>query len=308
MKKYLLIVIILFAFSCTKEVFVDFEDYPRRIIVNSLFCPDSIFTVHLSYSAQTLDTNVEIIENAQIELYSNNSKIDDLYYFKDGYYVSNIKAQVETPYTIKVKVPNYDLIEATDTIPKKTNYTISNNDTYNIIRNDEQCSTVDFSIEDKPENNFFEILFLKEMTNFNDDLIKLNSFFYISDFIINDETNFTVRQNTFVELFFSDKHFKNTTKNLTIDYETAKKIEFQNNGYIEVVDSNLLVIMKLNCISSTYFKYKKTQIQRRLLNNLPDFQTSNQDFYLFSNIKNGLGVFAAYNPSYDTLIYNGNAY
>jgi len=129
MKKniFYLLITLFYLTSCVKEVKYDFKDLEKKVVINSFFCPDSIFKIHLSYTANPYDTSIVIVDNAKIELWSNNHKLDEFGYYKKGYYNSNIKAEINTPYTIKVIVPDYDTIYATDTIPDNVLYELEKN-------------------------------------------------------------------------------------------------------------------------------------------------------------------------------------
>lgn len=288
--------------SCVKEVKLEFDGYEKKVVINSFFSPDSVFKVHLSYTAKPLDTAISIVENAKIELWSNNKKIDVLTYLSNGYYVSSIIAKNSIPYTIKVIVPNFDTIYATDTIPEDVLYQLEKNIIYSKIIGDYLYSTVFFNINDLIKRDYYELFFTIKLSDvFDNGFIIYKNFFKTQSNIITDELNFSFDNNTFTNVTFSDKYFNNTITNFVIDYES-------NKIYPSEIDTSMFVILQINKISNTYYKYKKSLTEIDFITSLPDYQNINQDFYVYTNIINGLGIFAGFNPKLDTLIYEGENY
>ncbi|MBN2893571.1 MAG: DUF4249 family protein [Bacteroidales bacterium] len=298
--------IVFLNYSCIKEVDLDFKQIDKQVVVNCLFCPDSLFNVHLSFSANPLDTNTEIIENAKIELWSGFAKIDDLKYVGNGDYLSNVVANIETPYTIKIDVPEYEIIYATDTIPSKSDYNYVNNTAYCKEIESYLYSTLDFNIADKIGSDYYNLSFPYTRSGYIDsNFITSFCWFQAESNVISNETNNMIG-NFYTNVIFSDSFFQNETQSFSIDYETDKI--FLPHAYSETIDTNLIVILQLNKISFANYKYKKSVIQAEIINTLPDLYNTNQDFYIYSNITNGLGIFAGFNPIYDTLIYEGENY
>lgn len=295
--KIIFLILIFFSLSCVKEIDYNFCDTEKKVVVNCFFCPDSVFKVHLSNNACPLDTNIDIISNANIELWSNSIKIDDLYYFENGYYLTDCIAKANTPYTIKVSVAGFETIYATDTIPAKTNYQLINNEIYTTVLNDYLYSSINFSIDDDIENDFFELFFVIQHSTFTGEIVTYYDNFDTHSSVINNELNSTNK------VTFSDKLFSEQIVFISINYESNKI--YDRVTHSEIIDTNLNVMLHLNKISNNYYLYKKSLVQRDIIESLPDLQTTNQDYYIYSNVENGLGIFAGFNPITDTLIYEG---
>ena len=57
-------------YSCIKEVHLDLDSLPQKVVVNGLICPDSLFKVRVTLSS-TMDAEKELIDNATIKIFIN---------------------------------------------------------------------------------------------------------------------------------------------------------------------------------------------------------------------------------------------
>lgn len=304
---YLLILffVVSFNLSCIKEVDFDFKQLDKQVVVNCLFCPDSLFEIHLSYTANTLDTCSEIIENAKIELWSGNNKIDDFIYIDNGDYLSTQIALVKMPYTVKIIVPQYDTIYATDTIPSTADYTFLNNNLYCKEIEGSSFSSFDFNIINGLETDYYE-MYLPYRRSIDSTIRASLSLFLSQSNVFASETN-DKWGDFYYKVIFSDVLFQNESQNFSIDYET-QKVYVRRKEFYETIDTTLIVVFQLNKISEAYFNYRESINQASIINSQPDIYNTNQDYYIYSNVVNGLGIFAGFNPIYDTLIYEGENY
>jgi len=105
-------------YSCEK--IIDIPDRERKIGLNSLITPDSLVEIHLSESESILKAglSMDIIENATVQLYENNSFAALLLYTGEGCYVlSDFYPREENQYRIEVSVPGKEPVSSSVLIP-----------------------------------------------------------------------------------------------------------------------------------------------------------------------------------------------
>lgn len=107
-------------YSCEKIIDIDIPDRERKIVLNSLITPDSLVEIHLSESESILKAglSMDIIENATVQLYENNSFATLLLYTGEGCYVSSdFYPREENQYSVEVSVPGKDPVSSSVLIP-----------------------------------------------------------------------------------------------------------------------------------------------------------------------------------------------
>ena len=107
-------------YSCEKIIDIDIPDSERKIVLNSLITPDSLVEIHLSESESILKAgfSMDIIENATVQLYENNSFAALLLYTSEGCYISSdFYPREENQYRVEVSVPGKDPVSSSVLIP-----------------------------------------------------------------------------------------------------------------------------------------------------------------------------------------------
>lgn len=102
--------------SCIKEVDLNLEQLPQKVVVNGLICPDSLFKVRVSLSTG-MDSEKELINNATIKVYKDGIYSTTLAYIGDGWYQGTHPTE-EIQYRIEVFVPQFEMVYAETSIPK----------------------------------------------------------------------------------------------------------------------------------------------------------------------------------------------
>jgi len=120
MKKLLYIFSIsIILFSCSEPIDLVVNEKDKKIVLNSIIVSDSIIRVHLSKSLGILepDSSTSYIEGAQIELYENDIFMENLVYDTSGYYISTIFPELNNTYKLIANYDNLQEIEAQTSIP-----------------------------------------------------------------------------------------------------------------------------------------------------------------------------------------------
>ena len=123
-----ILVVLTFLIGCISPVELDFPDsYSPKIVVNSAFTPDSVWTVYLQQSIPYTDTiNREelYILNADVSINDGQGIIERLLHVEDGIYRSfqGLRPDVDTEYTLTVDALSFTPVQAKSSAPGLTVY------------------------------------------------------------------------------------------------------------------------------------------------------------------------------------------
>ena len=280
---------LLLASSCTKEIEFDSQDIAPRIVVNSLFTNDSIWSAHISRSRGILDTTTYTsIDNATVNIFDGNSNlVTELTHEGNGFYTSpnGTMPEPNQSYTIEVIANGYTPVSATNSIP--TEVPIYEIDTVSSTNSDGQTileTTINF--QDPPgTSNFYMVEVLVKGTwidEWENDTINFREPLPISCEDLNIETvnsfNAGGFENTYEFIMLKDENFDGQNYSLT----------FSVINYAELKDLDLFGEIRLVNTSEAYFNYLKSfNMYQRAINN--PFATPVQ---VYSNVNDGMGIFA----------------
>ena len=275
--------------NCTKEIEFDAQDIAPRIVVNSLFTNDSLWTANISRSVGVLETtSYTSIDDADVSIFDGNGvQVTTLTNQGDGLYTSLTGAtpQADELYTIEVTAPGYTSVSATNRIP--TAVQINSIDTVSSTNSDgEDILETTINFQDPPANeNYYMVEVLVKGTwidEFEGDTIEFREPLRISCNDINVETinrfNSGGFENTYLYLMLKDENFDGEDYALT----------FSVINYAELKDLELFGEIRLVNTSEAYFNYLKSFNMYQSASGNP-FATPVQ---VYSNVENGMGIFA----------------
>lgn len=301
------IISILF-YSCSTKIDLDEPKSDSQVVVFGLIQADSSVTVNLSFTQSFLeDSDVKYIENAKITLYENDIQVESLQYKDSGNYKSVIKAKSKTEYKISVEVPGYELITASTYIPDYVYIYYGNikPDSYFDQQQLQYESEITITFNDNAETkNYYQSSFY--------------SYTY-GGYAWDNETN------TFL-ITDSTKHYTSTSFLYSIDPVIVNEgdLQFYGDGlYISslVYSDKLLTINNqikflvyglgegssfphksvaiLKNISFDFYLYQKSWIRQSFNQGMGSFDATNMFLVnnpndLYTNIKNGIGIFAGF--------------
>ena len=292
MKNLLPIFLILSALTlsnCTKEIEFDAQDIAPRIVVNSLFTNDSIWSAHISRSVGVLETtSYTTIDNASVNIFDDNANlVTTLTHQGDGLYTSptGVSPQPNQSYTLEASASGYESVNATNSIPSAVpiyqldTVTSTNSDGETILE-----ATITFQDPPNISNYYMLEVFVTGMyyDEWEQDSIEIREPLQISCDDINVETvnrfNFGGFENTYLYLMLKDQNFDGENYSLT----------FSVINYAELKEMDLFGEIRLVNTSEEYFNYLKSfNMYQRTINN--PFATPVQ---VYSNVNNGMGIFA----------------
>ena len=286
---YFITGLILFS-SCVKEISIKTDNAEILPVINCIFSPDSVFKVSVSLPSSISDTGIRVINNAEVKIYDETSNVINLQYTgKNGIYKSSEKPVINVLYNLNVKVPGYAPVTAEDKIPEPAG--IDNVEyfyDYDILNND-SIPMAKITFSDKgSENNFYDCIDFE----INNDK-RIYNYAYHGEFnpdnVLINEDYLDYHPYSF---FFSDILFNG--KKYTISLPFANSFYIYDNIEFRTVSKNYYLFRKY----WTRHLYNQSNDQN-IGNNLEDIDFvellfSGNPVEMFTNIKNGYGIFAGY--------------
>ena len=293
--------------SCIDEINDQILDKDYSIVINCLFNPDSSFTAYLSKSYNPYGKGdyyeTDDILNAQVSIYENNQYIGELFHTQNGIYKNpKLFAKINKYYRIEVIIDNKKAW-AESYIPEKASINSITIDTtyYNYWGGEISCNTqykLNFNDPDGP--NYYLLTLYTNNIDTTFEVNDTNKIAYIETssfpvyFSSNDPVigSFDSHNKDVGEIFFafSDKFFNGSSYNLDFIIDNS------NTLHVHRV-SELDIYVQLNMLSFDFAKY--------IFSYMEHIKAKDNHFAepipIYNNIKGGLGIFAGYNYSLDTI-------
>lgn len=268
MQKTLLIfafLIILFSSSCRKLVQDEFEDFNSKITINSIIVQDEQIHLHVSLTSGLDAYELSNVNNANIEMYNQDSVLLNFNYVEKGHYISDYIAKENDEFYLKVNVNN-SIVSSSCFIPDRVNIS-----EFHIIEN----AWVDNEGVLQPKINFSII----------NDLSK--DLFFEAYILIYDE-NVTEVIEEYPVLFFDNFELEKDI--------ISKSVKISHHFYSNNIN-NYKYQLIIKSVDSNYYKYVKS-FENYNLSRFPDFSNAGiVPTNLFSNINNGYGIFCGYSQT-----------
>lgn len=289
MKKYMtLLFFTSMLMACETAVDIDVPLSERRLVINALNNPDSVWNVNVTLSRHVLDNNnaYEIPSTTSVTItdLSNNLMVEELKFSSDNFRHEGLfKPEVEKEYSLKVVTPKYGTVEAVGYIPAKVPIDKIEIATGNPSPNG--MVSVKIHFKDPPsKKNFYRVAIIESgyfliFRNKIIDTIRYNRpvYFEVDDPAM--ESNF----NNGNELLVDDNLFNGDS------HTFALKV----NSYITQPGNPFPTKIILSTLSEAYYRYATTR-------NLQQFTSGDpfaQPVLVYNNIQNGLGIFGGYSQS-----------
>lgn len=288
LQSFLVLSIFILLTSCEEEYVFTKEKFVPKIVVNSVFTENNPFNVHLSFSRDILsnNNNPQFISNAVVTIKETaTGRTEELPYKGDGNYsYTFFTPKIDFTYELTVNVPGHKVITAKSKVPLK----VSNVDinTENIIHQQQEAVKINFNISDKNQGFFVWNWFQSNKQNPIDSIgfatpeKLLNSTGNIRNVNLNDNDQTNV-----------------ISKDTNIEYKTSFVIDGKKDGETDPgtpeAEEFYLRIVSLSKEMYEFYisleKYIDEDGQISSLSYLPK---------VFSNVNNGLGLFAGYSQRY----------
>mgnify|MGYP001617595227 FL=1 len=247
--------------SCTKIIDMNVPEKEKKLVVNGVICPDSIISVNISKSLGILENNDQnvFINDAEVTIYEDDIKKEILRFLNDGDYTASFTPSQNKTYKIEVSHAVYTSVSATSYIPAKIPITIDTASGYNQSYGSGVLSCKLKFKDPANENNYYLMRVFDE-------------------------------SHRHVYLSLSDN--EPVVKEYGGDYLFTDNL-IDGKEYILNFDLNSLY---------TYYKIVFYQITKDYYNYLVSYHNNNnsddpfsEPVIVYSNIKNGYGIFSGYN-------------
>jgi hypothetical protein len=275
------VVITIILTGCRELVQNEFPEFAPIPTVNSFLAADSALMVHISLAGKMDSIPLALVDEAVVKCFVNDSASGLLTPVGNGYFKSDIRMKQGSVYRIQVVVPGFPELLATDTIPERTPLTSIEH--INNAGVDEEgypfpAIRVTFPVN-QDRIQYFQVI------------LKINSWkdhWTIGFFKDFSDTNLLAEGLPIA--VFSTARIKSDWYTLKLDYSP---VSYSGSNGIIRPDLDPFFV-ELKSISYSYYHYLR---QRYLYETgrYPEFSFGpNHTFPLYSNITNGLGIFAGY--------------
>jgi hypothetical protein len=310
---FLLLIFICLSVSCTESIDLPFPEHSPQVVLNGLLNPDSIIKIQLSWS-KPLGTERKFppIENAIIKVYENEKLIGASEHRGQGNYILSYFPKSNFTYKVEVNVPNYGLVTAQDRVPdkadiKRISYTVAS-------VGFGQGFNLKIEIDDHPtENNYYWLTsFRKDYKNGDYDFSSRS--FFLKDsitytrgaFLLYSNDIYTDKFNATFDASSGYYGYRNyiRVEDAGLNGKTIPITFYQGgfflkaNGNLRQLDKNQALWIDVVSASTEYDKYFKSSFIHYLNTNAIEGNSPNpfaEPIKIYTNVNNGLGIFAAYN-------------
>ena len=328
--KYLLLIalIITISFSsCEKIIEFNGGDVKTKLVLNGLLMPDSLVKVKITESRFFLDDDgaFKEINNANVELWKDNNKIEKLSNIGEGYYIGSYIPKTGDNIRITASCDGFDQIECSTEIAIPTsiisadtiNYheDISYNGYYEdglwLIDSTSYNTYINFEMnitfkDPKDIPNYYSLnVYLK--CNYSDGESFSLPFMYNSDDLVFQKRNnmdfLDDDNNNYLQLtIFNDELFDGKEYKLKIKTDN-KYIGIRNNQSDPETENpefiGMEISVELQSLSQAYYMYLKTHDAYLNMDNLMEYFA--EPIQIYSNVKGGIGILGSYSKSVFTI-------
>lgn len=312
MKKYILFTLLIVSLlSCTKTIDFNDEGFANQLVLNSIFWPDAAFKASLNKSTSILENSDgpgAIPTDATMDLYENNQLLAHLAISDGAFSAPEIKPKAGNTYkavvssqgkeiTAETVIPMRTEVISVDTISAKTNY---------------NYRTMNFNIKmkDAPGEDYYRILLEYEYLDMiknrdiNNKEIRTYHLFKNTWNIQSEDPVFkSVYNNTGEEIF--DIGPENRYKIFPDDFFNGKEQSIQVKSsyyynFMNPADPNMYGVpqaiykrftVHVQHLSKDLYNYLKYLELYEYYNDNPIAEP----VPVYSNVKNGVGIFAGFN-------------
>lgn len=322
MKKIIIFITLIALFSsCVQIMDIKLPSEDRLIALNGILNPDSLIKVNLSRSinAQDGDAYIKFIKDADVSLYVDGKFKEKMLQDTFGYYNATIKPELGKTYKVEVK-NNDKTIYSEATLPEKVDLhdfkmELGYDSTIETWVNYDTGDTIDTvfyflsetgniyaSIDDPADekNYYFFTMYIKRPDLFWDDQgnTYIKGYIYENfDFdMTGDETYIPYSMSSILQGYvINDDLFNGQQKNLKLNFYSSQMQPYY--GFIDAV-----LYFKFYTLSEEMYKFIKSYNKYEDVISNPFAEPVN----IYSNVVNGVGLFAGVNVFTDSLVFNVN--
>ncbi len=281
--------------GCHEKVDWDAPPFESKPVMNGILFPGKPVKVHVSLAVPFGANESIIVEDAEVNLFVDGVFSETLVYQGEGYYQSQLVAEIEKEYICEVHVDNLPVARGSTIIPKPVN--ILGVEHINIAGIDEEALTypaVKITFENNPSVFTCHEVIIHTLRPYRGDYIWRRTRIHesIDPVLLNEGLPTTV---------FSNEIIKNESYTMTVNYFTGSHYR-KDDG--PMVTRLYPLKVEFRTLSHSYYHYTRQLFLYEYNNEEPFFSgTVLTPFTLHSNIENGYGIFTSYSSVTSSIIY-----
>ena len=290
--------------ACEKEVPLEVEQTDQKLAILCTFSPGEPFNLELAKSTSLFhsNSNSNLIDDAEIIICSDSycapafplpPNVTDISNTNSKYQSADelIIPEENKDYNITIKIDGFDAISAQSSIPQLAE--ISHFTIGEITKYANEFDTIqDYNIrlafkflDDINEDNFYHAKFYQVLNDTSNDLLSDPDTIAILDAnkgfsLIDDKLSGNVTV-TAGGILFNDKPFNKSLQELVFE---------PNFSFKNTIHEPIEIIIELRTVSKEYYDYFNSAYRQNAQENVPFSDPT----IIYSNVTNGLGVFAGY--------------
>lgn len=269
--------------GCREMVQDEFDRYGPYGVINSILRADSVIKVHVSIAQELNDDPLPVVNDALVVI-TEDSLIWDTLAYANGLYVSSLEAKELHTYYLEVQISNCNIVTAKCHMPKKPRLkTIDHYDEAGVDDDMVVYPGLDVQfVNPQKVDAYYEMAV--RICDYTPYWGTIHSF---TDPVLLNEGDFEEVEPT--EVVFSNQFIQDSIYTLRIHYYTID-LGFDEMPINSIGLDPLLIVFR--SISESYYLYQKSRYMYEI-GAYPEFNfTSQSTFNLYSNVKNGYGIFA----------------
>lgn len=299
MKRLLTILSILLVLSaCEKTIDLPIEYTEPKLVVNSITSPDSLWQVNLSASKYIYETGaIQLIPNAIVSIQEVGGAAFTLNMIDTGIYVSAIEKPIAgKTYLLSVTHPDFESVNSTSAIPSEVNLN-SIEILENVIIESYTYKKVRITFNDPPGKNYYRMSFFTTGLGYDwysggQELVWTEYSFWINY----QDPNSNSIDGTLIgteSILLSDEYFDGKEHSIDILIDSYYFEEYYQTEYDQFFK------VKLHHVSREYYWFALSLDKYYEVSDLEFFT---QPVQVYTNIENGLGIFASLNTRCDSFM------
>jgi len=293
-----IIAFILTLSSCEKEVNIPIEYTKPKLVINALFNTDSLWSIEVSESQYIYDTiTLPLIDNAEVSITDSDNNTITLTNQGEGIYTSaSEKPVIGKEYTLNVTHGVHENVKAKSKLPDQLIINSINWDNPVYVDGD-LYRKINVSFKDTPEDDYYLITLSgdfyaiekDEFGNMDTTLENYAVYFSTQNAAVDNPDDYMYQSS----ISFTDGLFNGT--DYTIDLLISDYYFGSEDGK-DQMDALQKIFISFSRISQEYYWYETSY--QAYLNSQWSFA---QPVQVYTNIENGLGVFAGFSTMMDSI-------
>lgn len=314
MKRYFLIFITYgILLGCVKTLDIPAPAYVKKVVVTGILSPNDSLTVSLQYNlkADAKDSLYPIITNATVTFYENNVLLGEAKNYNNGLYRLNYSPKEGRKYKVMISVPDYGELEAEETLPISKEMTVVTSENKGNNPNNNPNFTATFRSAEAKANYWLSLYQDDYSSKWNDPNCSKYSgrpvppsckFIYYLSAAFNRFATNSYLSDRFNAEYDPLTGFYTYSRFMRIDNSKIKNqeviIDFTaSNPLPKSAKNNESVYLRLLITGTGFDQYLKSAIAANFNKPADAYGNIGNPFAepipIYSNIKNGIGVFGA---------------